>query len=160
MSGFNRGLGVALALGTAVVATTVGADALSPAERARLKALDSGPKKIDVSKYPAEQKAAYPLFVKKCVKCHSLGRAINTGFSLPEEWQRYIKRMMYKPNSKLSEDDAKIQKGVPEVGKEDPTGPDPPLRMPAYRDLIAGQEMQDLTAYLYSLGPKKAKTAW
>jgi mono/diheme cytochrome c family protein len=52
---------------------------------------------------------------------------------------------------------ARIQKGVPEVGKEDPTGPDPPLRMPSYQNYIAGQEMQDLTAYLTSLGPKKAK---
>jgi len=52
---------------------------------------------------------------------------------------------------------ARIQKGVPEVGKEDPTGPDPPLRMPSYQNYITGQEMQDLTAYLTSLGPKKAK---
>jgi cytochrome c1 len=29
--------------------------------------------------------------------------------------------------------------------------------MPAYQDLIAGQEMSDLVAYLTSLGPKKAK---
>ena len=52
---------------------------------------------------------------------------------------------------------ARIQKGVPEVGKRDPTGPTPPLHMPAYQDLIAGQEMSDLVAYLTSLGPKKAK---
>lgn len=54
---------------------------------------------------------------------------------------------------------ARIQKGVPEVGKEDPTGPDPPLRMPSYQNYVTGQEMQDLTAYLTSLGPKKSKAS-
>jgi len=56
-----------------------------------------------------------------------------------------------------------IQKGTPEVEKDDPTGPDPPLHMPAYRDYIAGQEMQDLVAYLMSLQvgePKSKKSEW
>jgi mono/diheme cytochrome c family protein len=56
---------------------------------------------------------------------------------------------------------AHIQKGVPEVGKSDPTGPDPPLHMPPFQELISGQEMRDLVAYLQSLGPKASKsTAW
>jgi hypothetical protein len=77
------------------------------AQKARLKKLDSGPKVIDVSKYPADQKDAYALFSKKCSKCHSLARAINTPFVLPSEWERYIKRMVYKPDSKMTEDDGK-----------------------------------------------------
>ncbi len=84
------------------------ADALSAAEKARLAKLDAGPKTIDVAKYPAEQKTAYGVFQKKCVKCHAISRPINSTFVLPDEWQRYIKRMMYKPDSKLSEDDAKV----------------------------------------------------
>ena len=79
----------------------------SAAEKVRLKRLDDGPKTIDVSKYPAGQKEAYEVFAKKCVKCHSLGRAINTSFVLPNQWERYIKRMMYKPDSKMKEADAK-----------------------------------------------------
>lgn len=47
----------------------------------------------------------------------------------------------------------KIRNGVPNVGKGDATGPDPPLHMPAFRDLIAGQEMRDLVAYVMSLRP-------
>ena len=54
---------------------------------------------------------------------------------------------------------AHIQKGVPEVGKGDPTGPDPPLHMPPFQNLIAGQEMSDLVAYLQSLGPKPSKSS-
>jgi hypothetical protein len=77
------------------------------AQKARLKKLDSGPKVIDVSKYAADPKEAYALFSKKCSKCHSLARAINTPFVLPSEWERYIKRMVYKPDSKMTDDDGK-----------------------------------------------------
>ena len=52
----------------------------------------------------------------------------------------------------------KIQAGVPEVGKSDPTGGEPPLRMPTYRDVLGGQELRDLVAYLQSLGSKAAKS--
>jgi len=57
----------------------------------------------------------------------------------------------------------KIRAGVPVVGKEDPTGPDPPLHMPPFRDLIAGAEMNDLVAYLMSLRPpagSPTKSEW
>jgi len=47
----------------------------------------------------------------------------------------------------------RIQNGVPEVGKNDPTGPDPPLRMPSYRNLIGGQELRDLVTFVASLRP-------
>ena len=90
-----------------LAAGLVGSEEQSAAEKARLKVLDDGPKVIDVSKYPPEHKLAYGTFAKKCVKCHKLSRAINTAFVLPGEWQRYIKRMKYKPDSKLSDDDAK-----------------------------------------------------
>jgi hypothetical protein len=77
------------------------------AQKARLKKLDAGPKKIDVSKYPTEIQADYAVFQKKCVKCHTLARPINSTFVLPSQWERYIKRMVYKPDSKMTEDDGK-----------------------------------------------------
>lgn len=94
---------------TVLLATSglVRSEEQSAAEKARLKKLDDGPRTIDVSKYPPAEKEAYALFAKKCVKCHSLGRAINTPFVLPDQWERYIKRMLYKPDSKLKEEDAK-----------------------------------------------------
>jgi hypothetical protein len=76
-------------------------------QKARLKKLDAGPKTIDVSKYPDEMKAGYALFQKKCVKCHTTARPINSHFVLPGEWERYIKRMVFKPDSKMTEDDGK-----------------------------------------------------
>jgi hypothetical protein len=36
-----------------------------------------------------------------------LSRPINSDYALPDEWSRYIKRMMYKPGSNISAADGK-----------------------------------------------------
>ena len=79
----------------------------NPAEDARLKKLDDGPKTIDVSQYPADQQKAYKLFQTKCSQCHAIARGINTEMVIPADWERYIKRMMYKPNSGISSTEAR-----------------------------------------------------
>ena len=63
---------------------------------------DKGPDKINVSAYPAPQQAAYKLFSTKCSKCHTIARPINTMMT-HDEWSRYVKRMMHKPNSGISD---------------------------------------------------------
>jgi mono/diheme cytochrome c family protein len=63
---------------------------------------DKGPDKIDVSAYPAEHQAAYKVFASKCSKCHTIARPLNTMMT-KDEWSRYVKRMMHKPNSGISE---------------------------------------------------------
>ena len=73
----------------------------------RFKKLDAGPKAIDVSKYPPEQQQAYKLFQTKCSTCHALARGIGTEMVLPGDWERYVKRMMRKPNSGISEAEGK-----------------------------------------------------
>lgn len=89
--------------------TAAGAAALqSPADEARLKALDAGPKTIDVSQYPREQQQAYKLFQSKCSSCHVIARGINSDMVVPADWERYIKRMMYKPNSGISSDEGRV----------------------------------------------------
>jgi hypothetical protein len=62
---------------------------------------DKGPDKIDVSSYPPDQQKAYKLFSNKCSKCHTIARPINTMMTR-DEWERYVKRMMHKPNSGIS----------------------------------------------------------
>jgi hypothetical protein len=74
---------------------------------ARILAFDKGPSKIDVSKYPTEIKDTYKLFTVKCGKCHTVARAINCEFALPDEWDRYVKRMMRRAGDFISADDAK-----------------------------------------------------
>jgi hypothetical protein len=67
---------------------------------------DKGPDKVDVSKYPPEQQKGYKVFVEKCAKCHTIARPINTSMTAPE-WSRYVKRMMHKPNSGISDSQGK-----------------------------------------------------
>jgi hypothetical protein len=67
---------------------------------------DKGPDKIDVSAYPAPEQAAYKVFTAKCSKCHTIARPMNTMMKR-DEWERYVKRMMHKPNSGISDSQGK-----------------------------------------------------
>jgi len=67
---------------------------------------DKGPAKIDISAYPAAQQQGYKVFVDKCAKCHTIARPINTTMT-KDEWERYVKRMMHKPNSGISDNQGK-----------------------------------------------------
>jgi hypothetical protein len=67
---------------------------------------DKGPDRINVSAYPPEQQKAYKTFESKCAKCHTIARPINTTMTKPD-WERYVKRMMHKPNSGISDSQGK-----------------------------------------------------
>jgi cytochrome c553 len=67
---------------------------------------DKGPNSVNVSAYPAEQQKNYKVFVDKCAKCHTIARPINTSMT-KDEWSRYVKRMMHKPNSGISDTQGK-----------------------------------------------------
>lgn len=67
---------------------------------------DKGPDKLDVAKYPAPIQAGYKLLESKCSKCHTPARPLNTMMKR-EEWERYVKRMMHKPNSGISDSQGK-----------------------------------------------------
>ena len=66
---------------------------------------DDGPDKIDVSKYPADMKQRYQVFLVKCAKCHPVSRPINSRFDAAD-WKRYMKRMIRRPNSGINEEQA------------------------------------------------------
>ena len=97
----------AAALVLAAVQTSRAADELDAATKARVEQFDKGPATINVSKYPPAIKEDYALFSEKCAQCHKLSRPINSDYVLPDEWSRYVKRMMYKPGSNISSSDAK-----------------------------------------------------
>ncbi len=67
---------------------------------------DKGKDTLDVSAYPPDVQKAYKLFAEKCAKCHTLARPLNTSMT-QEEWSRYVKRMMHKPNSGISDKQGK-----------------------------------------------------
>ena len=96
--------GAALVLSMAGVVYAGGSDAPNQAQIAQF---DQGPSTVDVSHYPSVIQNDYQVFSQKCAQCHKLSRPINSTFVLPDEWGRYVKRMMYKPGSHISHSDAK-----------------------------------------------------
>ncbi len=82
-------------------------DALDAETKARVERFEKGPATVDVSKYPDGIKDSYEVFSQKCTQCHKLSRPINSDYALPDEWSRYIKRMMHKPGSGISNADGK-----------------------------------------------------
>jgi hypothetical protein len=96
-----------LVLGVRPAALRAAEDVLDPETKARVERFEKGPATIDVSKYPDGIKENYEVFSTKCTQCHKLSRPINSDYALPEEWSRYIKRMMHKPGSGISAGDGK-----------------------------------------------------
>jgi cytochrome c5 len=82
-------------------------DEIDAATKAKIAQFDKGPSSVDVSSYPAAAKANYNVFRNTCSLCHTLARPINCDFALPDEWSRYVKRMMFKPSSNITPEKAK-----------------------------------------------------
>jgi hypothetical protein len=80
---------------------------LDPETKARIDRFEKGPATVDISKYPDTIKDNYQVFSQKCSQCHKLSRPINSDYALPDEWSRYIKRMMNKPGSNISSTEGK-----------------------------------------------------
>ena len=93
----------AFLVGVAALALTVGLaraeDQLDAETKARIEKYEQGPATIDVSKYPQGIQDNYETFSQKCAQCHKLSRPVNCDYALPDEWSRYVKRMMRKPGS-------------------------------------------------------------
>jgi len=83
------------------------AQALDAATQARIERFEKGPATINVSGYPATLQGYYQVFSQKCTQCHKLSRPINSDYALPDEWSRYIHRMMSKPGSGIGPSEGK-----------------------------------------------------
>ncbi|MCE2399462.1 hypothetical protein J4G08_01100 [Candidatus Poribacteria bacterium] len=73
----------------------------APRTAAKTYPADKGPNYIDVSEYPQKMQTLYELFTRKCSRCHTVARPINSTFT-PEEWRKYVRKMMRKPGSGLT----------------------------------------------------------
>ena len=82
-------------------------DQLDAETKARIDKYEQGPATIDVSKYPQGIQDDYEIFSQKCTQCHKLSRPVNCDYALPDEWSRYVKRMMRKPGSGIDSTDGK-----------------------------------------------------
>lgn len=97
-------------MGAVAALTTFAARADEPLDaqtKARIERFEKGPATVDVSKYPDAIQDNYQVFSQKCSQCHKLSRPINSDYALPDEWSRYIKRMMHKPGSGISAGEGK-----------------------------------------------------
>jgi len=83
------------------------AQELDAETKARVERFEKGPATVDVSKYPQPIQDNYEVFSQKCTQCHKLSRPINSDYALPDEWSRYIKRMMNKPGSGIGSGEGK-----------------------------------------------------
>ena len=99
-------LGLAIAAAAALIARAAD-EPLDAETKARVERFEKGPATVDVSKYPDGIKENYEVFSTKCSQCHKLSRPINSDYAIPEEWSRYIKRMMRKPGSGISTGDGR-----------------------------------------------------
>ncbi len=89
-------------IGSALAALLVGVDYgpdFKPDPR------DNGAGSIDVSGWPDPVKKNYEMYAVKCAKCHPLARSVNARFSA-QDWKRYMKRMIRRPNSGINEEQA------------------------------------------------------
>jgi hypothetical protein len=82
-------------------------DQLDPETKSRIERFEKGPATVDVSKYPDGIKEDYEVFSQKCSQCHKLSRPINSDYAMPEEWSRYVKRMMNKPGSGIGKSEGR-----------------------------------------------------
>jgi hypothetical protein len=78
-----------------------------PEEEFRAFDADLGQAWIDVSAYPEVQQQAYGLFSRRCSKCHTLARPINSSLP-PDQWVAYVNRMSRKPGSGISPKDVLV----------------------------------------------------
>ena len=60
---------------------------------------------LDRTKLPEDVTSDYDLFARKCSKCHSLARPLQSGISDDEQWVMYVNRMRRQPGSGINYDD-------------------------------------------------------
>lgn len=64
---------------------------------------------IEPSRMPESVQEDYAVFARRCSKCHSLARPLQSGIDSDEWWAHYVGRMRAMPGSGISaEDEVKI----------------------------------------------------
>jgi hypothetical protein len=61
---------------------------------------------LDVAQLPEQVRPDYALFARRCSKCHSLARPLNSGIVDDTVWVAYVDKMRRQPGSGISPQDA------------------------------------------------------
>jgi hypothetical protein len=57
---------------------------------------------LDVATLPPDVRPDYAVFARRCSKCHSLARPLNSGITEDAQWVDYVDRMRRQPGSGIS----------------------------------------------------------
>lgn len=60
---------------------------------------------LDVAQLPEHVRPDYTLFARRCSKCHSLSRPLNSGIVDDQVWVAYVNKMRRQPGSGISPQD-------------------------------------------------------
>jgi mono/diheme cytochrome c family protein len=142
-------------LGLILVASVIATGYLDAQRRNRENVPPASPAAVPArSLSPQEQRGLRVYEQFSCVACHGPGGKGGVPNYNAQTKQEVPSLIHVADSYTKPELIAKIQNGVPVEPKLNPDGPTPPLHMPAFKDLINGDPMQDLVAYLFSLKPK------
>ena len=61
---------------------------------------------MDTASMPDDIKGDYEVFARRCSKCHSLARPLNSGIDDDEFWVNYVARMRLQPGSGINQADS------------------------------------------------------
>jgi hypothetical protein len=61
---------------------------------------------LDVAQLPEDVRSDYALFARRCSKCHSLARPLDSGIVDDQVWVAYVNKMRRQPGSGISPQDA------------------------------------------------------
>ena len=92
-------------LGTIAALVELAAIALALASCAASNGRSEG---LDVATLPADVRADYAVFARRCSKCHSLSRPLGSGITDDRDWVMYVTRMRRQPASGISENDVTV----------------------------------------------------
>ncbi len=124
------------------------------------------PRSADPEREPrvgtAAARGKWVFSVAGCTLCHGQGGKGGVSNRNSETGGKINGLTLVKESYSAKELAQKIREGVREVGRADPHGPVPPLRMPAYGTWLSDQSVTDLVAYLFSIYPKSSakKDGW
>jgi hypothetical protein len=60
---------------------------------------------LDPMQLPADTRDDYAVFARRCSKCHSLARPLNSGIDRFSHWEDYVARMRRQPGSGIAPGD-------------------------------------------------------
>ena len=102
---------------TRIISSCLVVAAFSTAALAEFKTIGDGANmQVDITNYPPNMKAIYPMFIKKCIKCHGLDRTfitIQTGMTPSgavfdnAAIEAYGAKMLRKPDSDMNKSETK-----------------------------------------------------